>query len=128
MSMIWASCEIQGHSYDYLPVLNAGACAGKTWLVEILACMPIFVIVEAGSIREALIVLSNDPEFRDWVYVARVQDDDNPKDDSDQVLDTRNVRVHGQSNSDLPYSVRYHDEGYPAQGIDPRRFAAWARN
>jgi len=24
--------------------------------------------------------------------------------------------------------VRYHDEGYPAQGIDPRQFAAWARN
>jgi hypothetical protein len=126
--MIWASCEIHGHGYHYLPVLNAGACNGKTWLVEILACMPIFVIVEAGSIREALIVLSNDPEFGYWVYVADVQDDDNPKGDSGRVLDTRNVRVHGQGDSDLPCSVRYHGEGYPAQGIDPRRFAAWERN
>jgi hypothetical protein len=126
--MIWASCDIQGHGYDYLPVINAGACAGKTCLVEILACMPIFVIVEAGSIREALIVLSDDPEFGYWVYVADVQDDDNPTDDFDRVLDTRNVRVHGKGDSDLPYTVRYHDEGYPAQGIDPRRITAWERN
>jgi hypothetical protein len=121
--MTWASCEFQGNDYDYLPVLNAGACAGKTWLVELLGCMPVFVVVEAGSIQEALIVLSDDPEFGYWVYVAHVQDDDNPEDDSGRVLDTRNVRVHGHGDSDLPYPVRYHDEGYPAHGIDPRRFA-----
>jgi hypothetical protein len=90
--------------------------------------MPIWVVVEAGSIQEALVVLSNDPEFGDWMYVAHVQDDDNPEDNSGRVLDTRNVQVHGQVDRGLPYSVRYHCEGYPAQGIDPRRFAAWERN
>ena len=127
-TMIWASCEFNDFDLDYLPVLNAAACDGKTWLVEILACMPIWVVVEAGSIQEALVVLSNDPEFGDWVYVAHVQDDDNPEDNSGRVLDTRDVRVHGQRGSDLPYPVRYHFEGCPAQGIDPRRLAAWERN
>jgi hypothetical protein len=126
--MIWASCEFDGISLDYLPVLNPGACRGKAWLIQILACMPIFVVVEAGAFQEALVVLSNDPEFGDWVYVAHVQDNDNPVDDSGRVLDTRHVRVHGQGDSDLPYSVHYHTEGYSAQGIDPRRFAAWERN
>ncbi len=126
--MIWASCEFNGISLDYLPVLNPGASRGKTWLIEILACMPIWVVVEAGSRQEALVVLSDDPEFGDWVYVAHVQDDDNPQDDAGRVLDTRNVRVHGKGDRDLPYTVRYHTECFPAQGIDPRRFAAWARN
>jgi hypothetical protein len=121
--MIWAFCEFNGIDLDYLPVLNPGASRGKTWLVQILACMPFWVVVEAGSIQEALIVLSNDPEFSDWVYVAHVQDDDNPEDDSGRVLNTQNVRVHGEAGSDLPYPVRYHDEGYPYQGIDPRQFA-----
>jgi hypothetical protein len=38
------------------------------------------------------------------------------------------VTVHGCEDADLPYPVRYHDEGFPARGIDPREFAAWARN
>jgi hypothetical protein len=128
MSMIWASCEFQGHDYYYLPVLNPGAFRGKTWLLEVLACMTIWVVVEAGSMQEALVVLSNDPEFGDWVTVAHVQGDDNPEDDSVRVLNTQNIRVHGQADRELPYPIRYHDEGYPAQGIDPRRFAAWERN
>ena len=67
--MIWASCEFDGFDLDYLPVLNAAACEGKTWLVEILACMPIWVVVEAESVSDAIEVLSDDPEFGDWVYV-----------------------------------------------------------
>jgi hypothetical protein len=126
--MIWASCKFDGFDLDYLPVLNPGARIGMTWLIELLGCMPVFVVVEANSIQEALVVLSNDPEFGDRVYVAHVPDDDNPEDDSGRLLDTRNVRVHGQGGSDCPYPVRYHDEGYPDQGIDPRRFAAWQRN
>jgi hypothetical protein len=113
--VIWASCHFDGIILDYLPVLNPGAARGKTWIIQVLACMPIWVVVEAGSIQEALIVLSNDPEFGDWVYAGRV-------------LDTQYVRIHGQADSDLPYAVRYHSEGYPDQGIDPRRFAAWERN
>jgi hypothetical protein len=126
--MTWASCEFNGFNLNYLPVLIPAAWRGKTWLIESLTCMPIWVVVEAVSIQEALIVLSNDPEFGHWVYVADVQDDDSPEDHSGRVLDSRNVRVHGQADSDLPYPVRYHDEGYPAQVIDPRQFAAWARN
>ena len=36
------------------------------------------------------------------------------------MIDPNRVQVHGQGDGDLPYPVRYHDEGYPAKGIDPR--------
>jgi hypothetical protein len=39
------------------------------------------------------------------------------------VIDLERVTVHGCEDADLPYPVRYHDEGYPAQGIDPRKYA-----
>jgi hypothetical protein len=40
------------------------------------------------------------------------------------VIDRERVTVHGCQDSDLPYPVRYHDEGFPARGIDPRMYAA----
>jgi len=30
--------------------------------------------------------------------------------------------VHGQERSDLPFPVRYHGEGLPAEGIDPWKY------
>jgi hypothetical protein len=121
--MIRASCQFNGCELNSLPVLNPGRCLGKTWLIELLGDVPILLVIEAATFYDALVVLSNDPDFGQAVYVAHVQNDDNPEDESGRVLDTRNVRVHGQGDSDLPYPVRYHDEGYPAHGIDPRRFA-----
>jgi hypothetical protein len=44
------------------------------------------------------------------------------------VIDPERVTVHGCEDADLPYPVRYHFEGCHSQGIDPREFAAWARN
>jgi hypothetical protein len=106
--MIWASCEFDGTYLNFLPVLNPGACRGKTFLIEFDEPLPIFVIVESESVTGAIEVLSDDPEFGHGGQYSIAQP----------------VMVHGQVCCDVPFPVRYHDEGYPAEGIDPRQFAA----
>ena len=132
--MIWASCEFDGFTLNYLPVLNTGGWWGKTWLIELLgAGPPLWVVVEAGSISDAIEVLSDDPEFG---YVLHVRERDlgaypegeRQFDNKGRVIDTDKVRVHGWDRCDLPYPVRYHLDGLPPQGIDPRRYAAFAFN
>jgi hypothetical protein len=81
--------------------------------------MPIWVVVEAESITSAIEVLNSDPEWNDLHY-AHVQDDEFIEDD----FGTQTVRVHGSGRNDPPYPIRYHDWGYSAEGIDPRRYAA----
>lgn len=117
--MLTASCTFDGFNLAYLPVLNPGRWCGKTWLIELLSGVaPVWVVVEAGSIRDALLVLSTDPDFGRDVHVDHEQGDD-----LGPTLNTENVRVHGREHCDFPYPVRYHDEGFPAQGIDPLRYA-----
>jgi len=123
MGMLTASCTFDGFALAYLPVINSGRWFGKTWLVELLGVAPVWVVVEAGSIRDALVVLSTAPDFGRDILVAHVQGDDDPEGDGGLVLNTENVRVHGREHCDFPYPVRYHDEGYPTQGIDPRHYA-----
>jgi hypothetical protein len=67
--VIWASCEFNGFDLDYLPVLNPAACRGKTWLIEIGGCMPVWVVVESETVSDAIEVLSDDPEFGHGVHV-----------------------------------------------------------
>jgi hypothetical protein len=126
--MTWASCEFNGFNLDYLPVLNPAACRGKTWLIEIGGCMPVWVVVEAGSVSDAIEVLSDDPEFGHAVHVrdedlAAYPEGERHHDRRGRVIDPERVTVHGRKDADLPYPVRYHDEGFPARGIDPREYA-----
>jgi hypothetical protein len=120
--MIWASCIFDGSELNFLPVPNPGACKGKTWLIEFVGPVPILLVVEAESVITAIEVLNSDPEWGDLYYV-HVQDDEF-REDSERMLGTQNVRVHGHEDFDQPYPVRYHDDGYPAEGIDPRHYAA----
>jgi hypothetical protein len=113
--VIWASCEFDGTDLNFLPVLNPGACRGKTWLIEFIGPVPIWVVVEAESVTSAIEVLNSDPAWGDFHYVQ-----DDHSDDSN----TQPVRVHGQARCEVPFPVRYHDGGYPTQGLDPRRYAA----
>jgi len=121
--LIWASCNFDGSELDFLPVLNPGAFRGKTWLIEFIGPVPILVVVEAELVTATIEVLNSDPDWGDLHFV-HVQHDEFTEDYSGRVLNTQNVHVHGCDRSDPPYDVRYHDEGYPAQGIDPRQYAA----
>ena len=117
--MIWASLIFEGSELFYIPVLNPGSCEGKTWYVEFVGDVPNRLVLEAESVCDALFVLNNDPEWGNLVYVAIAEDEDEPE----GVQGTQFVRVHGEAYRDPPYPVRYHDEGFPDKGIDPRHYA-----
>lgn len=117
--MIWAACVFHGCQLDYLPVLNPGKCDGRTWLVEYVGDVPIWLVVEAESASDAQVALNDDPEWGFVTHVAIPEGDDEPT----GVPGVQFVRVHGDENSDPPFPVRYHDDGYHEQGIDPRQFA-----
>jgi len=121
--MIWASCKSHGVDLGYLPVLNPGACRGKTWLIDYVGDVPIRLVVEANSASDAIDVLSNDPEFGQDLQFVNVQDDGFSEERSGGAFPTQMVRIHGCADCDQPYPVRYHFDGLPPQGIDPRRYA-----
>ena len=51
-------------------VINPGAWFGKTWLIEIGGCAwPIFVIVEADSVTDALDELSGDDRYKHHILI-----------------------------------------------------------
>jgi hypothetical protein len=91
--------------------------------------MPVWVVVEADSVSDAIEVLSDDPEFGDAVHVrdedlGAYPEEEHYYDRRGRVIDPELVTVHGHEDADLPYPIRYHDEGFPPRGIDPREFAA----
>ena len=55
---------------DRIPVLNPGDWFGKAWLVEIGGCYtPLFLVVEADNISDAIDELSDDPTFGHQIHV-----------------------------------------------------------
>lgn len=122
--MLDASCTVHGYDLVHLSILNPGRCVGRTWVMELLGSAPIWVVVEAEIVHDALLVLADDPDFGEAVYVAHVIDNDSPNDDSGRCLTTHRVRVYGEPGNDPPYLVKYHGIGYPPRGIEPRRLAA----
>jgi len=52
---ITASCKLNGHKIQDIPVLNPGDRFGKAWLVEIGGCYtPLFLVVEADNVSDAM--------------------------------------------------------------------------
>ena len=52
-------------------------------------------------------------------------EDDRCYDGSGRVIDLDHLMVYGQEGSDQPYRVKYHGDGFPAEGIDPRELPDW---
>lgn len=127
---ITASCKFGDHDIKDIPVLNPGGWFGKAWLIEIGGSYtPLFLVVEADSVSDAVDELSDDPTFGPQIHVPDSDFGDHPEDSrrydgSGRVVDLDHVMIHGRKGCDLPYSIKYHAEGEPA-GIDPRHFAAW---
>ena len=42
-----------------------------------------------------------------------------------EVIDLDHLMVYGEERTDQPYPVKYHGDGLPAEGIDPREFPEW---
>jgi hypothetical protein len=131
MSKITASCQFHGHDLTDLPVLNPGGWFGKTWLIEIGGSYtPLWLVIEADNISDAIDELSDDPTYGHQLHVPVGDLGDYPEDDrhydgSGRVIDLDHLMIHGQERTDVPYPVRYHGEGLPAEGIGPREYPEW---
>lgn len=130
---ITASCKFNGHDLTDISVINPGGWFGKAWLVEIGGSYtPLFLVVEADSVSDAIDELSDDPTYGPQIHVSDDDLGDYPEDErrydgSGRVIDLDWVQVHGREGCDLPYSIEYHVGGEPV-AFDPRRFAAWQLN
>jgi hypothetical protein len=128
---ITASCKFQGHDLSDVPVINPGGWFGKTWLLELGGSYtPLFLIVEADSVSDAIDELSDDETYGHQIHVpdedlADYPEDDRHYDGSGRVIDLDHLMVYGQEGSDQPYPVKYYGDGLPAEGIDPREFPDW---
>jgi hypothetical protein len=72
MDKVTASFAFRGEAVSGVPVLNPGACNGKTWLLVIdTSHEPDLFVVEARSVIAALDVLADDEVHGDLV---RIQD------------------------------------------------------
>src|SRR3954447_4250327 len=109
-----ASCQFQGHDLTDLPVLNPGGRFGKTWLIEIGGSYtPLWLVIEADNISDAIDELSDDPTYGHQLHVPESDLGDYPEDDrhydgSGRVIDLDHVMIYGQELTDVPYPVRYH--------------------
>jgi hypothetical protein len=130
MGQITASCTSNSHDLRDIPVLNPGGWFGKAWLVEVGGSYtPLFLVVEADNVSEAIDEMSDDPTFGPQIHVPESDlgdfaEDDRHYDGSGRVIDLDHVMVHGREGSDLPFHVRYHGEALARSGVDPRRFPA----
>jgi len=128
---ITASCTFNGHDLTDIPVINPGAWFGKAWLIEIGGSYtPLFLVVEADTVSDAIDEFSDDEIYGHQIHVpdsdlADYLEDDRHYDGSGRVIDLDHLMIYGQERTELPYPVRYHGEGLPTEGIDPRELPEW---
>ena len=131
MSKITASCKYQEHDLTDVPVLNPDGWFGKTWLLELGGSYtPLFLVVEADSLTDAIDELSDNETYGHQIHVPDEDLGDYPEDDrhydgSGRVIDLDHLMVYGEERTDQPYPVKYHGDGLPAEGIDPRELPDW---
>ena len=128
MSEIKASGNLHGHELTDLPVLNPGDWFGKTWLIEIGGSYtPLFLIVEASSLSDAIDVLADNEKYGHLIIVEDSDLGDYPEDErhysgSGHVLDLDHLMAYGQEGAEIPFPCRYHGDGLPDEGVLPTEF------
>lgn len=128
MATITANATFNGHELKDMPVINAGDWFGKTWLIEIGGSYsPIFLIVEADSITDAIDELADNEKYGHNIIVADSDLGDYPEEErhygsSGQVLDLDHLMIHGQEGTEIPFPCTYHGDGLPSEGVKPTAF------
>jgi hypothetical protein len=108
MSKITASCKFHNQDLTDIPVLNPGDWFGKAWLLEIGGSYtPLFLIVEADNVCDAIDELSDNETYGNQIHVPDSDLGDYPEDDrhydgSGRVIDLDHVMIHGREGCDLP--------------------------
>ena len=131
MNKITASCKLNGHNLTDIPVLNPDGWFGKTWLIEIGGSYtPLFLVVEADSVSDAIDELSDNEVYGHLIHVPDEDLGDYPENDrhydgSGRVIDLDHLMIHGLERSDMPFEVNYQGDELPTEGIDPRQLSEW---
>jgi hypothetical protein len=126
--MVTASATVHGKELKDIPVLNPGGWFGKTWLLEIGGSYwPLFLVVEADGVQDAIDELADDEKYGHHIVVAPGDLADYPEGSrhygpSGQVLDLDHLMIHGQERVNVPFPCRYHSDGLPPAGICPTEF------
>ena len=125
---ITARAKLNGQELTDIPVLNPGGWFGKTWLLEIgVSNWPLFLIVEADSVTDAIDELAEDEKYGHNIVVADEDLGDYPEDarhysGAGQVLDLDHLMIHGQEGTKCPFPCRYFGDGLPVEGVLPAEF------
>lgn len=126
--MVTASATFHGQELKDIPVINPGGWFGKTWLIEIGGSYwPLFLIVEADSVQDAIDELADDEKYRHHIVVPEADLGDYPEEcrsygPSGQVLDLDHLMIHGHERTKVPFPCRYHGDGLPPEGVCPTKF------
>ena len=71
MSEVKSCANLNGHELKDIPVINPGDWFGKTWLIEIGGSyFPLFLIVEADTMQDAIDELADNEKFGHNIVVA----------------------------------------------------------
>lgn len=125
---ITARGNFNGHDLTDIPVLNPGDWFGKAWLIEIGGSYsPLFLIVEADSICDAIDELAENEKYGHNIVVEDDNLGDYPEDNrhysgTGQVLDLDHLMIHGHEGAKCPFSCRYFGDGLPEEGVLPTEF------
>jgi hypothetical protein len=128
MAKITATCKFHGQTLTDIPVINAGNWFGKTWLLSIGGgFVPLFLIVEADSVSDAIDELADSEEWGHEIVVAAADlGDYDPEtaeySGSGKIIDTDWLSIHGCEGCAVPFQCRYHGDGLPAEGVLPTEF------
>jgi hypothetical protein len=128
MCEITAKATLHDHELNDVSVLNPGDWFGKTWLLEIGGSYsPLFLIVEADSMEDAIEELADDERYGHLICVDDGDLDDYPEDErhygpSGQVLDLDHLMIYGQEGSETPFPCRYYGGCLPDEGMLPTEF------
>ena len=120
---ITATGKLNGHELKDMPVMNPGDWFGKCWLLEIGGSYwPLFVIVEADSITDAIDELADNEKYGHNIIVNDTDLSDYPEADrhysgSGKVIDLDHLMIHGQEQTNCPFPCLYHGDGLPEAGM-----------
>lgn len=129
MGEITATAMIAGTEHGDIAVLNPGDYFGRCYLIEIGGSYwPLYLIVEAGNMIDALDVLAENEKYGHQIVVDDEDLADYPENGrvysaTGKVLDLDHVQVYGYDGEECPFPCLYHGDGLPAEGISPIEFA-----
>jgi hypothetical protein len=128
MKMITASCKFHDQDLTKIPVINPGGWFGKTWLLELGGSYtPLWLVVEADTISDAIDELSDNETYGHQIHVPDEDlgvypEDDRHYDGSGRIIDLDHLMIYGEERKDVPFPVKYHGDGLRSEGIDPREY------